>query len=122
MPEVIPEPPRPLDSDARIVWDRVVAKLFAQGRVGAVDLEMVCRYCETDVLYREVLADVRRNGVLIAGRNSGESVRNPALIAVRQLLDSLNAMAKAIPLTPPEITEGHADVDGLLDALGLGDG
>ncbi|MBE7196149.1 MAG: phage terminase small subunit P27 family [Gordonia polyisoprenivorans] len=122
MAEVVPEPPRPLDRESREVWERVVTKLYAQGRVGAVDLEMVCRYCETDVLYREVLADVRRNGVLIPGRNSGESVRNPALIAVRQLLDSLNAMAKAIPLTPPDVAEATPDVDGLLSSLGLGDG
>ena len=113
------EPPYPLSRPARAIWDGHAARIHGEGRLARIDRDALARYAETYVIYRDLTDDVERHGVMIEGRQG--MVKHPGLSALAACRDSLQRLARELPLY--EATQRPSDsVDDLLADLGLADG
>lgn len=111
------EPPRPLSIEARRTWDRHVARIEREGRIGHVDHDLLAVFCETIAIYVECKTSIEEHGVLVRGRTEHELVRNPALTPLSQARADLVRIAKAIPLVDSRVDVDAAAVDALLADL-----
>jgi P27 family predicted phage terminase small subunit len=118
MPE---QPPWNLKPEARAIWDRHAARLKAEGRIGAVDLDALAVYSETLATHIALQAAVDEHGVMIPGARTTDPVKNPVLPALAATRDSLMRLARAVPLTDAAAAMESARFDKWMDSLDDGD-
>src|ERR1700676_5208881 len=111
------QPPWQLKPAALEIWNRHAARLKAEGRFGAVDVDALCVYAETLSTYRALQAAVEENGVMIPGARAGEPVKNPVLPALAATRDSLLRLARAVPLVDGAAALESARFDRWVDSL-----
>ena len=102
---------------ARLVWDRHVKRIHAEGRWSQVDHDLLCLFAETTELYLRFKKDIDDHGTLVQGRTLQEKVRNPSLMGLSQARADLIRIAKAVPLTHPRPDMDGVEVDQFLEEI-----
>jgi P27 family predicted phage terminase small subunit len=102
--EPIPEggaltPPADIRSEARVIWEQVVAALGKTGVLTSADKHILRLYAEAMARYIEAEAMLVKTGPLIKGRD-GNFVKNPLHQIVRDNADAVKKYAREIGLTP----------------------
>lgn len=112
------EPPRPLTSVSRGIFDQHAARIAAEGRWTAIDRDMLAAYAECVELYLACKEAIDREGVLVPGRNnSHELVRNAALTPLNQARDAMVKLAKAVPLVDSRAAAERAEWDKFIEEM-----
>lgn len=130
MPDPSPPPVPVLSAAARRVWDALAPQLHAMGVLTSIDGNTLATYCETWVLWRAALRDVRRRGqvVELRGASPGKYPKghksaglpipgpvrdvktNPSARLLRQHADSLVRLSALLGLDPSSRRGLHAFV------------
>ena len=102
--EPIPEggaltPPADIRSEARVIWEQVVAALGKTGVLTSADKHILRLYAEAMARYIEAEAMLVKTGPLLQGRD-GNFVKNPLHQIVRDNADAVKKYAREIGLTP----------------------
>ena len=102
--EPIPEggaltPPADIRSEARVIWEQVVAALGKTGVLTSADKHVLRLYSEAMARYIEAEGMLVKTGPLIKGRD-GNFVKNPLHQIVRDNADAVKKYAREIGLTP----------------------
>jgi P27 family predicted phage terminase small subunit len=102
--EPIPEggaltPPADIRSEARVIWEQVIAALGKTGVLTSADKHILRLYAEAMARYIEAEAMLVKTGPLIKGRD-GNFVKNPLHQIVRDNADAVKKYAREIGLTP----------------------
>ena len=88
------DPPRPLSIAARLVWDRHVKRIHAEGHWSQqVDHDLLCLFAETTEPYLRFKQDIDDHGTSVQGRTLQEKVRNPSLRGLSQARADLIRLA-----------------------------
>lgn len=104
------EPPSHLDERARLVWDQVVPKLTRIGLARSVDGEVLARYCQLIVMWRDSTQFIEKNGRSYPVRADSDNPKKPGKIIrfaafpevglVMRLSRELLAIEREFGLTP----------------------
>jgi P27 family predicted phage terminase small subunit len=102
--EPIPEggaltPPADIRSEARVIWEQVVAALGKTGVLTSADKHVLRLYSEAMARYIEAEGMLVKTGPLLQGRD-GNFVKNPLHQIVRDNADAVKKYAREIGLTP----------------------
>lgn len=97
--DALPEAPDFLGEAGRIEWERVGPFLVQQRVMTEADVTTFAAYCAAIDLMVESKRDIQKNGHTIRGDRGGE-VRNPALAAFAQSVNTLKSLAGEFGLTP----------------------
>ena len=102
--EPIPEggaltPPADIRTEARVIWEQVVAALGKTGVLTSADKHILRLYAEAMARYIEAEGMLVKTGPLIKGRD-GNFVKNPLHQIVRDNADAVKKYAREIGLTP----------------------
>lgn len=108
------EPPRPLSPAARAHWDRLTEQIDTDGRMKAIDRDMLALYCESHVDYDQCRADIDKRGVLIQGSRGRGLVRNPACSVLIQTRTALARLSRLVPLVDRQFADKMAELDAWL--------
>jgi phage terminase small subunit len=109
-------PPRPLCASALAVNERHAARIYREGRWGAIDTELLAIFAESLVLYQAFWADIEKDGTVIPGRDGGV-VKHPSLTGLNSTRGDLIRLSRAIPLVAGKPDTEGANVDRFLADL-----
>ncbi len=126
-----PPPGRPiappdLSDDAKKEWQYVVPKLDEMGLLHKLDRRNLVIYCELVATFNEATNWVKDKGVIVAGRNKGEAVKNPAIQVQRDAARLISTYSRMFGLDPAdraslEVGGLPADAAAALGAVLAGD-
>ncbi len=126
-----PPPGRPiqppgLSDDAKKEWEYLVPKLDAMGILTKVDRRNLVILCEQVHVFNEATAWIQDKGIIVAGRDKGQAVRNPAVQIQRDAARLISTYSRMFGLDPAdraglEVGGLPADAAAALAAVLAGD-
>ena len=119
------DPPNYLDRIARDTWRKIVPFLESTKKVQRIDSLLVETYCTNYEIYKKAYEDVKTNGIQqelrkpVQAQGSGEILgeqflgykKNPAVVTMKDAVDTLNKIAIQLGLTP----KGRAELLAVAD-------
>jgi len=107
-----PACPAYLPAEGKKIWQEVVNDLDPLGMLSLGDGPSLEAYCLAVVLYRKAARKILKDGLMVKG-HLGESVRNPALMPLKDSAEKIKIFAREFGLTPsarsgmkaPEVSE-----------------
>ena len=108
------DPPNHLGTVARETWRKIVPFLESTQKVQRIDTFLVETYCTNYEIYKIAYEDIKQNGIQqeitkpIQAQGSGEILgeqslgfrKNPAVVTMKDAVDTLNKIGIQLGLTP----------------------
>ena len=108
------DPPNHLGTVARETWRKIVPFLESTQKVQRIDTFLVETYCTNYEIYKIAYEDIKENGIQqemkkpIQAQGSGEILgeqslgfrKNPAVVTMKDAVDTLNKIGIQLGLTP----------------------
>ena len=108
------DPPNHLGTVARETWRKIVPFLESTQKVQRIDTFLVETYCTNYEIYKIAYEDIKQNGIQqeitkpIQAQGSGEILgeqslgfrKNPAVVTMKDAVDTLNRIGVQLGLTP----------------------
>lgn len=108
------DPPNHLGTVAREVWRKIVPFLESTNKVQRIDTFLVETYCTNYEIYKMAYEDIKENGIQqeitkpIQAQGSGKVLgeqslgfkKNPAVVTMKDAVDTLNKIGIQLGLTP----------------------
>ena len=108
------DPPNHLGTVARETWRKIVPFLESTNKVQRIDTFLVETYCTNYEIYKIAYEDIKQNGIQqeitkpIQAQGSGEILgeqslgfrKNPAVVTMKDAVDTLNKIGIQLGLTP----------------------
>ena len=121
-----PIAPPDLSDDAMKEWKYIVPKLDAMGILTKADRRNLVILCEQVSVFNEATAWIQDKGIIVAGRNKGEAVKNPAVQIQRDAARLISTFSRMFGLDPAdraslEVGGLPADAAAALGAVLAGD-
>jgi len=108
----VPSPPEWLPDLAREAWRKLAPWLVSAKILASSDLHNLEVFCCAYSTWREAVADIAKNGVVVAGANS--EIKNPACTAANEATKQMSTYGAALGLDPA--TRSRLAVPGAKDA------
>ena len=103
-----PEAPSWLAEGARATWDELAPLLSEAGRLTPLDLDCFAAYCEHVELYRQAVALIQAEGIVVTGHR-GAPRKHPAWQVLRDSAAMIRSGAQDFGLTPAARSGMHID-------------
>src|SRR5689334_7831460 len=113
-----PKPPAHLTKAGRDEWQRITALLSERQQLDAIDQSSLHDYIWVFEGLLEAQDEIRKHGVLIAGRRKGERIKNPALQVIRTYREQFRRWCTEFGFTP--MSRQRLGVHGGVATMGLG--
>ena len=108
------DPPNYLGAVAREIWRKIVPFLENTKKIERIDTFLVETYCTNYEIYKLAYEDIKQNGIQqemkkpIQAQGSGEILgeqslgfkKNPAVVTMKDAVDTLNKIGVQLGLTP----------------------
>lgn len=97
-----PVAPPKMTEDAQKEWQYIVPKLDGMGILTKADRRNLVILCEQVAVFNEATAWIQEKGVIVAGRNKGEAVKNPAVQIQRDAARLIATYSRMFGLSPAD--------------------
>jgi P27 family predicted phage terminase small subunit len=96
----LPDPPDWLPADVRVMWDWIAPQIDELGAIKPQDGLILATLCEIAATYAAAVADVYKNGQVLANPKTGMPHKNPALAVAETARRDLLRYAREFAITP----------------------
>ena len=91
-----------MSEDAKAEWNYIVPKLDATGILTKADRRNLVILCEQVSVFNEATHWIQDKGIIVAGRNKGEAVKNPAVQIQRDAARLISTFSRMFGLSPAD--------------------